>query len=188
MTAGSSQNSSFRGASLLSRLIQIVLTLAFGFIVYSQGVGAYSGTQEALKLKAVADNAAVKQHAESILLSGQARTALEVARNAARRTKGEADTAEAEADKIEAEARTFKEKAIYAQQKARADAMTVENEFGKRKAETIAKLAQIRNLLPTEKAQTEQLESQVALKKQAIGKLVDIMTRGIQLPSYLKLP
>ena len=125
---------------------------------------------------------------KSILLSGQAKTSLEVARNAAKRTKAEADTAEAEADKIEAEARTLKEKAVYAQQKARADAMTIENEFGKRKAETIAKLAQIRNLLPTEKAQTEQLESQVALKKQAIRKLVDIMTRGIQIPPILRLP
>ena len=188
MTAGNSRDSSPRGASLLSRLIQVVLTLAFGFVVYSQGVGAYSGTQEALKLRAVADNAAVKQHAESILLSGQAKTALEVARNAAKRTKGEADTAEAEADKIEAEARTLKEKAVYADQKANADAQTIKNEFYKRQAEIIAKVAQLRNLLPTEKAQTEQIEAQVALKKQAIGKLLDIMTRGIQLPSYLKLP
>ena len=188
MTEDKTEGSSSRGAFVLSRFIQVVLTLAFGFIVYSQGVGAYGSTQEALKLRAVADNAAVKQHAESVLLSGQAKTSLEVARNAAKRTKAEADAAEAEADKIEAEARTLEEKAVYAQQKARADAMTIENEFGKRKAETIAKFAQIRNLLPTEKAQTEQLESQVALKKQAIQTLFNIMTRGIQLPSYLKLP
>ena len=64
MRAGIAQDTSPRGAYVLSRLIQIVLTLAFGFIVYSQGVGAYSSTQEAFKLKAVADNAAVKQHAE----------------------------------------------------------------------------------------------------------------------------
>jgi len=116
------------GASILSRALQVILTVAFGFIVYSQGVGAYTGTQEAMKLKAVADNAAVKQKAESVLLSGQAKTSLEVARNAALRTKGEADAVSAEADKIEAEARTLKEKAIYADQKARADAITIENE------------------------------------------------------------
>jgi hypothetical protein len=140
--------------------LAIVLAL---FLIYLEGTTAYISTQEAIKAKAMADNAAVKQHAEAILLRGQAKVALETARNAAPRVKAEAETAEAEADKIAAEARTLKEKAKVAGKKARADALTIVAEAKKRRAQLIAGNAELQNAARKEKAEVVQIEADTAL-------------------------
>jgi hypothetical protein len=141
--------------------IAVVLT---ALLIFLEGITAYTNTQEAIKAKAVADNAAVKQHAEAILLQGQAKIALETARNAAPRVKAEAETVEAEADKIGAEALTLKEKAKVADEKARADALTIVAEAKKRRAQLIAGNAELQNVARKEKAEVEQIEAKAALQ------------------------
>ncbi len=68
---------------------------------------AYLNTQEALRVKSVTDNAALRQLSEAEIAEQQARPQLEVARNSAERQKAEAGKAEADAQKAEAEAITL---------------------------------------------------------------------------------
>ena len=147
-------------STILRRAPLILTALLALVLIYLEVITAYTNTQEAIKAHAVAENAAVKQHAEAILLQGQAKIALETARNAAPRTKAEAETVEAEADKIGAEALTLKEKAKVADEKARADALTIVAEAKKRRAQLIAGIAELRNVARKEKAEVEQTRSQ----------------------------
>lgn len=147
-------------AFFVFRFVQFVLIAALALITYTQGVEAYRMTQQAIVKKAEADNAEVKQYAEALLLSEQAKTALATAQNAAIRTKAEADAAEAEADKLQAEAATLKEKAANAQQQAAADARKAANEAELRKAQLIAGIAELRNVARKEKSEVEGLEAQ----------------------------
>jgi hypothetical protein len=161
MTDQQSGNLAF---STILRRAPVILTALLGLVLlYLEGATAYTNTQEAIKAKAVADNAAVKQHAEAILLQGQAKIAFETARNAAPRVKAEAETTEAEADKIGAEALTLKEKAGVADRKARADALTIVAEARKRRAQLIAGNAELRNVARKEKAEVERLEAATVL-------------------------
>lgn len=147
-------------AQRLAPALTFVLILLF---LYIESVTAYVNTQEAIKAKASADNASVKQHAEAILLREQAEIALEAARNASVRHKAEAEASEAEADKIEGEGQTLKEKAIVADRKARADALTIVNEAKLRRAKLTAGLAELRNVARKEKAQVEELEGKALM-------------------------
>ena len=72
----------------------------------------------------------------------------------------------------------MKQKAAYGDQKARADALTIKFEYQKRKAEAFAKLIELRNLLPRVKAETEKLESDVAIKRKGLAMARDLQRGG----------
>jgi hypothetical protein len=121
---------------LALRTAQIAAVVAALFVIYTEGATAFLNTQEALRVKAVTDNAAVRQKGEAEIAEQQARTQLETARNAAERQKAEADKAEADAQKAEAEAITLGQGARNAGLKARSEAasLTYEAEIRRNKA------------------------------------------------------
>jgi hypothetical protein len=156
------------GTIYLYTVIFYALLAAFLLLAITQAYTAYSSTQKSLVLKADADNASVRYAGEANLKEQEAAIALEVARNAAQRTKGEADTVDAEADKIAAEALTLKQQAFFAQQKAREYAATTQAEFELKKAEAFARAAELRNAAPTLQGKVEQAEADVQFTVQAL--------------------
>jgi hypothetical protein len=167
------------GAFIFFRLVQASLLVALVFLTYTQATSAYVNTQKAIEAMAVANNAAVKQRGEALLLSKQATTALEMARNAAERTKAEAEALDAEGDKIRAEATAFYHKAMYAEEKVRADALTIGSEFELRKAKAFAGLAELRNVARKEKAEVEKIEAGLYQHRQAVEQLRRLRRSGM---------
>jgi hypothetical protein len=76
----------------INGILKNIAIVAAIFTLLGEGASAFLNTQEAVKLKAAADNAALRQHGEAIQAEQQAQTQLEAARNASLRLKSEADT------------------------------------------------------------------------------------------------
>jgi colicin import membrane protein len=138
------QQSSFCAPATLSlwarRFTQIAAAIAAVFVLYTQGATAFLNTQEAIKAKAVADNAAIRQKGEAVQAEQQARTQLEIARNAAERQSADADKAEAEAKKAEAETITKGQEAQNAELKTTSEARALKNEADIRRSKAITEL------------------------------------------------
>jgi len=154
------------GSIALTRMLQIPLLVAALLAVYVEGTSAFVNTEEAIKAKAVADNATLKQKSEGEVAEQTAATALQVARNAAERQKAEAEKAEADAQKAVAEAITARATAQNAQTKARADALTIKAEAELRKQKYIVALETARNAARRQQAEADKIEATVVGKKQ----------------------
>ena len=123
-----------------NRIVKSVAIIAALFTIYTEGATAYVNTEEAIKAKAGADNAALRQKAEAEKAEQEARAQLETARNAAERLKGEADKAEAEAKKAEFDAQTAVETSHNAELKTRAEAVSLTYEAEIRRSKAISEL------------------------------------------------
>ena len=146
------------------RIVQITALLGAIFIIYTEGANAYLNTQEALRVKAVTDNAALRQLGEAQIAEQKARTQLEIARNAAERQKAEAEKAEADAQKAEAEAITLGQGARNAELKARSEAASLKYEAEIRRSKAISELEAARVAARRFKAEADALEQKNQLK------------------------
>ena len=115
-------------------------------------------------MKAVTDNAALRQLGEAEIAEQQARTQLETARNAAERQKAEAEKAEAEAQKAEAEATNSGQAARNAELKARSEAASLKYEAEIRRSKAISELEAARVAARRFKAEADALEQKNLLK------------------------
>ena len=157
---------------LVKRLAQTAGIAAALFTIYTEGATAYLNTQEALRVKAVTDNAAVRQKGEAEIAEQQARTQLETARNAAERQKAEADKAEADAQKAESEAITLGQAARNAQLKARSEAASLAYEAEIRRSKAISELEAARVAARRFKAEADTLEQKNQLKATVLADAV----------------
>ena len=139
------------------------------FTIYTEGASAWLNTQEALRVKSVTDNAALRQKSEAEIAEQQARTQLEVARNSTERLKAEADKAEADALKAEAEAITAGQGARNAQLKARSEAASLSYEAQIRHSKAISELEAARVAARQFKAQADLLEQKNMLKANVLA-------------------
>jgi hypothetical protein len=155
-----------------ARIVKAVAILAAIFTVYTEGATAYLNTQEALRVKAVTDNAAVRQKSEAEIAEQQARTQLETARNAAERQKAEADKAEADAPKAEADAITAGQAARNAELKTRSEATSLTYEAEIRRNKAISELEAARVAARQFKAQADALEQKNQLKATVLADAV----------------
>ncbi len=154
------------------RLVQTAGLIAALFVVYTEGATAYLNTQEAFRVKAVTDNAAVRQKSEAEIAEQQARTQLETARNAAERQKAEADKAEADAQKAEAEAITLGQAARNAELKTRSEAASLAYEAEIRRSKAISELEAARVAARQFKAQADALEQKNQIKATGLADAV----------------
>lgn len=154
------------------RIAQTAAVLAALFVIYTEGANAYLNTQEAFRVKAVTDNAAVRQKSEAEIAEQQARTQLETARNASERQKAEADKAEAEAQKAEAEAITAAQEARNAELKARSAAASLAYEAEIRRNKAISELEAARVAARQFRAQADALEQQNQIRASALADAV----------------
>jgi hypothetical protein len=154
------------------RILKAVALLAAIVTVYSEGATAFLNTQEALRVKFVTDNAALRQKSEAEIAEQQARTQLEVARNSAERLKAEADKAEADALKAEAEAITLGQGARNAQLKARSEAASLTYEAEIRRNKAVSELEAARVAARQFKAQADELEQKNKIKATALASAV----------------
>ncbi len=159
-------------ALLGKRLVQIAAIGAAAFVIYTEGATAYLNTQEAIRVRAVTVNAALRQESEAELAEQQARTQLETARNAAERQLAEADKAEAEAKKAEAEAITAGQAARNAELKARSEAASLTYEAEIRHSKAITELEVARVAARQFKAQADTLEQKNQLKATGLAQVV----------------
>ena len=127
-------------ALLSNRIVKAVAIMAAIITIYTEGATAYLNTEEAIKAKAAADNAASRQGGEARQAEQQARTQLEIARNSAERLKGEADKAEADARKAQSDAETAVQTARNSQLKTRSDALSIKYEAEIRHSKAISEL------------------------------------------------
>jgi len=127
-------------ALVSNRIVKGIAIIAALFTIYTEGATAYLNTEEAIKTKAAAANAASRQGGEARQAEQQARTQLEVARNAVERLKGEADKAEADARKAQSDAETAIQTARNAQLKTRSDALSIKYEAEIRHSKAISEL------------------------------------------------
>jgi len=139
----------------------VTYTAIIGLIlgIAAEFPSTFANTSEWIRIHEVANNAAVKQHAEAVAMEEQARNELEVARNAATRMKGEAEQAVADADRLEAEATTAQQVALNAKQKAKADVdvIVAQGELNRQKAASELQAARVAELQKrTEADQAEQ--------------------------------
>ncbi|MFZ1110286.1 MAG: hypothetical protein WAN43_18300 [Rhodomicrobium sp.] len=155
-----------------TRLVKAVAILAAIFTIYTEGATAFLNTQEALRVKSVTDNAAVRQKSEAEIAEQQARTQLEVARNSAERLKAEADKAEADALKAEADAVTAGQGARNAGLKARSEAASLSYEAQIRRSKAISELEAARVAARQFKAQADLLEQKNLLKAKTLADAV----------------
>lgn len=121
------------------------IVTALGIVVLALGIAAevviaYRTTQEAITVKATADNAAVRQKGEAVQAEQQARTQLEIARNAAERQSADADKAEALVKKAEAEAIIKDQEARNAQLKTASEARALKNEADIRHSKALTEI------------------------------------------------
>jgi hypothetical protein len=142
------------------RLVQLAAIAGAVFVFYTEGATAFFNTQEAIKAKAAANNAAVRQKGEAEQAASQARTQLEIARNAAERQSADADKAEALARKAEAEAITRDQEARNAKLKAGAEARSIRNEADIRKSKAITELAAARVAARQFRAKADEAEQE----------------------------
>ena len=154
------------------RIVQLTAVLGALFVIYTEGANAYLNTQEALRLKAVTDNAALRQLGEAEIAEQQARTQLETARSASERQKAEADKAEADAQKAEAEAITLGQGARNAELKARSEAASIKYEAEIRRNKAISELEAARVAARRFKAEADALEQKNEIKASALADLV----------------
>jgi hypothetical protein len=154
------------------RILQLAAILGALFVIYIEGATAYLNTQEAFRVKAVTDNASVRQQSEAEIAEQQARTQLQTARNAAERQKAEADKAEADAQKSESEAITLGQAARNAGLKARSEAASLSYEAEIRRSKTISELELARVAARQFKAQADALEQKNQIKATALADLV----------------
>jgi len=154
------------------RIVQLTALLGALFVIYTEGANAYLNTEEALRVKAVTDNAALRQLSEAQIAEQQARTQLETARNSAERQKAEADRAEAEAQKAEAEAITLGQGAKNAQLKARSEAASLAYEAQIRRSKAISELEAARVAARRFKAEADALEQKNEIKASALADAV----------------
>ena len=155
-----------------NRIVKTVAIIAALFTIYTEGATAYVNTEEAIKAKAGADNAALRQKAEAEAAEQQARTQLEAARNSAERLKGEADKAEAEAKKAEFDAQTAVETAHNAELKTRAEAVSLTYEAEIRRSKAISELEAARVAARKFKAQADSTEQETKITITALNILV----------------
>ncbi len=145
-------------ALFTKRIVQTAGLIAALFVIYTEGATAYLNTQEALRVKAVTGNAALRQQGEAEIAEQQARTQLETARNSAERQKAEADKAEADAQKAEAEAITLGQGARNASLKTRSEAASLAFEAEIRRSKAISELEAARVAARRFKADADVLE------------------------------
>jgi hypothetical protein len=122
------------------RLAQLAAAVAAVFVLYTEGATAFLNTQEAIKAKAVANNAAIRQKGEAMLAEQHARVQLEIARNAAERQSADAEKAEAEARKAESETIIIAQKARNAELKTASEARALKNEADIRRSKALTEL------------------------------------------------
>ena len=146
-----------------NRIVKTVAIIAALFTIYTEGATAYVNTEEAIKAKAGADNAALRQKAEAEAAEQQARTQLEAARNSAERLKGEADKAEAEAKKAEFDAQTAEQTAHNAELKTRSEAVSLTYEAEIRRSKAISELEAARVAARKFKAQADSTEQETKI-------------------------
>jgi len=151
------------------RIVQLTTLLGALFVIYTEGANAYLNTQEALRVKAVTDNAALRQLSEAEIAEQQARTQLETARNAAERQKAEADKAEAEAQKAEAEAISLGQAARNAELKARSEAASLKYEAAIRHSKAISELEAARVAARQFKAEAGALEQKNQIRAKVLA-------------------
>ena len=151
------------------RIVQLTALLGGLFVIYTEGANAYLNTQEALRVKAVTDNAALRQLGEAQIAEQQARIQLETARNAAERQKAEADKSEADAQKAEAEAITLGQGARNAELKARSEAASLSYEAEIRRSKAISELEAARVAARRFKAEADALEQKNLLKASVLA-------------------
>jgi hypothetical protein len=142
----------------VTRLTQFAAAVAAVFILYTEGATAFYNTQEAIKAKAAADNAAIRQKGEAKQAESQARTHLEIARNAAERQSADADKAEAEAGKTEAQAIISAQEARNAELKVTSEARALSSEASIRRSKAITELETARVAARQFKADADILE------------------------------
>ncbi len=152
-----------------TRLAKAVAILGAIFTIYTEGATAFMNTQEAIRVKSVTDNAALRQKSEAEIAEQQARTQLEVARNSTERLKAEADKAEADALKAEADAITIGQTARNAELKARSEAASLAYEAQIRRSKAISELEAARVAARQFKAQADQLEQKNLLKAKVLA-------------------
>ena len=127
-------------ALVSNRIVKGIAIIAAVFTIYTEGATGYLKTEEAIQAKAAAANAAVKQGGEARQAEQQARTQLEIARNAVERLKGEADKADADARKAQSDAETAVQTARNAQLKTRSEALSLKYEAEIRHSKAISEL------------------------------------------------
>ena len=157
-----------------NRLIKAVAIIAAVFTLYNAGATAYLNTEEAIKAKAAADNAKLRQLSEAQQIEQQARTQLEVARNATERLNAEADKAEADAKKAESDARTAAESARNAELKARSEAASLKLEAEIRRSKAISELEVARVAARKFKADADRMEEKNKILLSSLEKFVQI--------------
>ena len=157
---------------LAKRLAQTAGIAAALIAIYTEGATAYLNTQEAFRVEAVTDNAAVRQKSEAEIAEQQARTQLETARNSAERQRAEAEKAEAEVQKAEAEAITLGQAARNAELKARSEAASLAYEAEIRRSKAISELEAARVAARQFKAQADALEQKNQIKATGLADAV----------------
>ena len=155
-----------------NRIVKAVAIMAALFTIYTEGATAYLSTEEAIKVKAAAENAALRQKAEAEKAEQEARTQLETARNSAERLKGEADKAEADAKKAEFDAQTAEQTARNAALKTNAEATSLSYEVEIRRSKAITELETAKVAARKFKAEADKAEADNKILIKAIGDLV----------------
>ena len=132
-------------ARLFAKFITYTAIIGLILAIAGEVPSVFTNTSELIRIREVANNAAVKQHAEAVAMEEQRRNELEVARNSALRMKGEAEQAMADADRLEAEATTAQQMALNARQKAKADAdvIVAQAELNRQKAASELQAARV---------------------------------------------
>jgi hypothetical protein len=151
------------------RLAQLVAIITALFTVYTEGATAYRSTEEAIQIKAAAENAALRQKAEAELAEQKARVQLEDARNSAERLKGEADKAEAEAKKAEFDAQTAAQAAQNAKLKTEAEAKSLSYEVEIRRSKAF-----IRTRHHVENLEHKEIAHRVAIRKEQLTHRLEV--------------
>lgn len=154
------------------RIVQLTASLGALFVIYTEVANAYLNTQEALRVKAVTDNAALRQLGEAQIAEQQARIQLETARNSAERQKAEADKAEADALKAESDAIIAGQGARNAELKARSEAASLAYEAEIRRNKAISELEAARVAARRFKADADALEQKNQIKASALADAV----------------
>lgn len=151
-------------ARLFAKFVTYTTIIGLILAIAAEIPSSFTSTSEWIRIHEVANNAAVKQHAEAVTLNEQARNELEVARNAATRMKGEAEQAMADAGRLEGEATTAQQRALNSRRKAKADTdlIIAQAELNRQKAASELQAARVAALQKrTEADQAEQELKQI---------------------------
>lgn len=127
-------------------------------------ISAYITTQKGIETRAVAENAALRQKAETELAEQKAITEGEIARNAGRKQRADARKTTADAERAEAEAVIARETARYADLKAKSEA---EAQIAEANIKT--QLARIETEVARQAARRQKAEADLA-REEALNK------------------